>query len=59
MDVRKVKADERVEANRKRMALERGPLVFCAEWPDNNNGRVLSLMFDKNEPVNAAFALIF
>jgi uncharacterized protein len=56
MDVRKVKADDRVEADRNRMTLERGPLVFCAEWPDNNNGNVLSLMFDKNAPVEANFS---
>jgi len=56
MDVRKVKADDRVEADRNRLALERGPLVFCAEWPDNNNGNVLSLMFDKNEPIETTFS---
>lgn len=31
-----VKANEKVEADRGRIAVERGPLVYCAEWPDNN-----------------------
>ena len=36
MEPRLVKADERVEADRGRLAVERGPLVYCAEWPDND-----------------------
>ncbi len=39
MPVRRVLAHESVEANRGRVALERGPLVYCAEGIDNN-GRV-------------------
>ena len=35
MEPRIVKADEKVEADRGRLAVERGPLVYCAEWPDN------------------------
>lgn len=33
---RVVKANGRVEANRGRVAVERGPLVYCAEWTDND-----------------------
>ncbi|MCY2961697.1 MAG: glycoside hydrolase family 127 protein [Planctomycetota bacterium] len=33
--VRRVKADERVEADRGRVALMRGPLVYCLEGVDN------------------------
>ncbi|MCM1108928.1 MAG: glycoside hydrolase family 127 protein [Clostridium sp.] len=36
MPVRVVKADDRVEADRGRVAVECGPLVYCAEWPDND-----------------------
>jgi DUF1680 family protein len=39
MPVRRVVADDKVEADRGRVAIERGPLVYCAEWPDNG-GRV-------------------
>lgn len=35
MEPRFVKAHEAVEADRGRLAIERGPLVYCAEWPDN------------------------
>ncbi len=35
---RVVKANEKVEADRGRVAVERGPIVYCAEWPDNAFG---------------------
>lgn len=35
MEPRFVKAHEAVEADRGRLAIERGPIVYCAEWPDN------------------------
>ena len=35
MQPRTVKANARVEADRGRLAIERGPIVYCAEWPDN------------------------
>ncbi len=36
MPVRTVKAHDKVVADRGRVAVERGPLVYCAEWPDND-----------------------
>jgi DUF1680 family protein len=38
MEVRKVVSNEKVEANINKMALERGPIVFCAEQVDNQMG---------------------
>ena len=35
MEARLVKANDKVSADRGRVAIERGPLVYCAEWPDN------------------------
>lgn len=35
MEVRTVKAHGSVEADRGQVAFERGPIVYCAEWPDN------------------------
>ncbi len=42
LPIRKVRAHDDVEANRGRLALERGPLVYCVEWPDNE-GSVFDL----------------
>ena len=36
MPVRTVTASPRVADDRGRIAVERGPLVYCAEWADNN-----------------------
>ena len=35
MPVRRVESDPQVMANRNRVALQRGPIVYAAEWPDN------------------------
>ncbi len=44
MVIRRVIAHDSVEADRGRVALERGPLVYCAEWIDQPGGRVLNLV---------------
>ena len=36
MEPRVVEANPHVEADRGRVAVERGPIVYCAEWPDND-----------------------
>ena len=36
MPVRRVICDEKIEDNRGKVALERGPIVYCVEWPDND-----------------------
>ena len=36
MQPRVVRANEKVAADRGRVAVERGPIVYCAEWPDND-----------------------
>ena len=47
MEPRIVKANPLVEADRGRIAVERGPLVYCAEWPDNDF-RMQSLLLPEN-----------
>lgn len=36
MEPRTVRALNRVEADRGMISIERGPIVYCAEWPDND-----------------------
>jgi uncharacterized protein len=47
MPVRRVKANAQVQEDRDMVALQRGPLVYCAEWPDNN-GHALNLIVPEN-----------
>ena len=47
MEPRTVKAHGKVAADRGRIAIERGPVVYCAEWPDNDFD-VLSVLMNRN-----------
>jgi hypothetical protein len=55
MPVRRVAANQQVEADRGRVALERGPLVYCAEWPDSPNHHVRNLMLPDDAKLTAEF----
>ena len=46
MEPRTVRANYKVEADRGRISVERGPIVYCAEWPDNNFD-VLSIVMNR------------
>ncbi len=48
MPVRKIIADDRVKEDIDKIAFQRGPVIFCAEWPDNNTGDVLDLIVKKD-----------
>src|SRR5262249_3830117 len=55
MPVRRVVANSEVAADRGRVALERGPIVYAAEWPDNAGGRVRNLLLPDSAPLAAEF----
>ena len=53
-EVRRVAADSKVKECRRRMAIERGPIVYCAEWPDIEDHRVLGLLLDAKGELSTA-----
>jgi DUF1680 family protein len=55
MPVRRVVAHDAVEADRNRVALQRGPIVYTAEWPDNPNKRVRNLMLPDTSALSVQF----
>jgi DUF1680 family protein len=55
MPVRKVVADERVAEDRDKIAFQRGPVIYCAEWVENNLGNVLDLAIKKDAAVTTEF----
>lgn len=55
MPVRRVAAVDEVSADRGRAAIQRGPLVFCAEWPDNAGGHVRNLVVAPDAKLSAEF----
>ena len=55
MPIRRVIANDRVDADRGRVALQRGPIVYCAEWPDNPQGHVRNLMLADGANLSVEF----
>ena len=46
MPVREIVANAAIKDDLDKVALQRGPLVYCAEWPDNKDGHVLNLILN-------------
>ncbi|HVO96772.1 MAG TPA: beta-L-arabinofuranosidase domain-containing protein [Bryobacteraceae bacterium] len=55
MPVRRVIANDEVAADRGRVALERGPILYAVEWPDVPGGKVRNLVVPRNERLTAEF----
>ncbi|MCF6407824.1 glycoside hydrolase family 127 protein [Chitinophaga filiformis] len=55
MEVQKVLANSAVKSDTSRFALERGPLMYCLEGPDNKDAAVQNIVVDKNAAVNAVY----
>jgi hypothetical protein len=55
MPIRRVVAHPSVEADQGRVALQRGPIVFAAEWPDNPGGQVRNLLLGDDAILTTEF----
>jgi DUF1680 family protein len=55
MPVRRVVSNDQVMANRDRIALQRGPIVYAAEWPDNPNGKVRNIVLPDGNALTSEF----
>jgi hypothetical protein len=55
MPIRRVAADARVEADRGRVALQRGPIVYCLEECDNPGLRAPDVSLSGGEKLTAKF----
>jgi DUF1680 family protein len=53
MRIRKVLPHAAIVEDRGLAALERGPLVYCAEWPDNRDGHVMNLVLNDDAALRA------
>jgi len=58
-EVRRVVADAKVTQARGRVAIERGPIVYCSEWPEVEGGRALSLLVDPSSPLTPSIDKAF
>jgi hypothetical protein len=55
MPVRRIVAHDNVEDDAGRVALQRGPIVYAAEWPDNPNKRVRNLVLPDANAMTSEF----
>ena len=55
MEIRRVVANENVIADNNKVALMRGPMVYCAEWPDYQDKHVLNLMLDNKVKLRSEY----
>lgn len=58
LKVQKVAARPEVTENKEKIAFERGPILYCAEWADNPEGKVLSLIIDPETDFHTAKSAI-
>ena len=55
MPIRRVVANDQVAADRGRVALERGPILYALEAPDNPDGKVRNLVVSRDSKLTAEF----
>ncbi len=54
MDVKRVVANENVSDDKGKVALQRGPIMYCAEWVDNN-GKTSNIIIPNNTAFTAEY----
>ncbi len=48
MEIKRIAANENVEADKGRIAIQRGPIVYAAEWVDNKDGYIRNILLNDN-----------
>lgn len=55
MDVKKIEANDSVNADKGRFALQRGPIVYCLESHDNKDDAVMNIVVDTAAVIQAVY----
>ncbi len=55
MPVRRLLAHPEVKEDQYKVALQRGPIVYCLEGQDQSDERVINMLMDINAPVRSSF----
>jgi uncharacterized protein len=53
MPIRRIRANPKIAADQQRIALERGPIVYAAEWVDSPDHHVRNILLRDEEPLRA------
>jgi hypothetical protein len=59
METRCVAADKRVKDNIGKVAIMRGPMVYCVEWPESENKHVLNFVLPNESELQTRFKADF
>ena len=55
MEVRRIQSHDEVEVNRGKLAIERGPIVYCLEGQDQADGKVFNKFIPAGTPMEATY----
>jgi len=55
MPVRRILANPKVKDDAGKAALQRGPIVYCAEWPEFQDRRTSNIVLNLDAPIHAEF----
>jgi DUF1680 family protein len=55
MEVKRVIANEKLSDDKKKVAIQRGPIMYCAEWKDNEGAKVSNFLILKKAVFVPAF----
>lgn len=55
METKRIVGHGKIEADKGRFTYQRGPIVYCAEWPDYKSRKVLNLVMPENAKIDAVF----
>ncbi len=55
MPIRHIVTHDNVKNNRGRVALERGPIVYCVEWSDNNVEKIFNLFVEDDVELKSEY----
>jgi DUF1680 family protein len=55
MSVRRIAANRQVAEDSGKVVLQRGPIVYCVEWPDVEKGNVFNLLLPDDEKLEAEY----
>ena len=55
MTIHRVVANDKVADDRGKVSLERGPVVYCLEWPDNEGVNIRNMLLPQNAALKAVY----
>jgi len=55
METVRIQSNEKVEDDKNKFALQRGPLMYCIEGPDNKDSAVLNIVVKKDEAIKPVY----